>query len=108
MDLNSGWLITGARVTLIPITENVIKAVNSMAEEQGIKGLKITNKRGIIYHPADQLAGVDHDPNIDPDYNKELDKDYSDTVDDTAHTEPETDIGLDEEYDRINQEEIND
>ena len=38
-----------------------------MAEEQGIKGLKIKNKRGIIYHPADWFAGVDHDPNINPD-----------------------------------------
>ena len=67
IDLNSGRLITRARVTLIPITENVIKAVNAMAEEQGIKDLKITNKRGIIYYPADQFAGVDHGPNIDPD-----------------------------------------
>ena len=74
MDLNSGRLITRARVTLIPITENVIKAVNAMSEDQGIKGLKITNKRGIIYHPADRFAGVDHDPNIDPDYEEELDE----------------------------------
>ena len=43
IDLNSGRLITCARVTLIPITENVINEVNAMAEEQGIKGLKITN-----------------------------------------------------------------
>ena len=108
MDLNSGQLITRARVTLIPITENVIKAVNAMAEDQGIKGLKITNKRGIIYHPADRFAGVDHDPNIDPNYDEELDEDYDDQDDDTAHTEPEMDIDSDEEYDQINQEEIND
>ena len=79
-----------------------------MAKEQGIKGLKTMNKLGIIYHPADQFAGVDHDPNIDPDYDKELDEDYSDTDDDTAHTKPKTDIDSDEVYDRIDQEEIND
>ena len=79
-----------------------------MAEDQGIKGLKITNKRGIIYHPADRFAGVDHDPNINPDYDKELDEDYSNMDDDTAHTKPKTDIDSDEEYDQIDQEEIND
>ena len=51
---------------------------------------------------------MDHDPNIDPDYHEELDEDYNDQDNDTAHTEPETDIDLDEEYDQIDQEEIND
>ena len=37
-----------------------------------------------------------------------MDEDYIDTDDDTAHTEPETDIESDEEYNWINQEEIND
>ena len=69
-----------------------------MAEDQGIKGLKITNKRSIIYHPADRFAGVDHDPNIDPDYDEELDEDYDDQDDDTAHTEPETDIDSDAQH----------
>ena len=109
MDLNSGKLITRARVVQIPITENIIKAVNAMAAEQGITSFKITNKRGIIYHPADRFAGVDHDPNIDPDYDEEQDDDYTDSDDETAETEPETDLELeDEDYDRIEQEEIND
>ena len=40
---------------------------------------------------------MDHDPNIDPDYNEELDEDYSNRDDDTAHTEPETDVELQNE-----------
>ena len=58
--------------------------------------LKTTNKRSIICHPADRFAGVDHDPNIDPDYDEELDEDYGNTDNDTACTEPETDIESDD------------
>ncbi|MGC9260522.1 MAG: hypothetical protein ACP5I8_10685, partial [Phycisphaerae bacterium] len=60
MDLNSGRLITRPRVVEIPITNLVIKAVEAMAEEQGIKSLKLQNRRKTIFYPADWIAGVDY------------------------------------------------
>lgn len=48
MDLNSGRLITRPKVWEVPVTQNVIKAVEAMAEEQGIKSLKLQNRRKTI------------------------------------------------------------
>jgi hypothetical protein len=42
-DLNSGRVITRARVTQIPITDVVIKAIERIAEDQGFKSLKFKN-----------------------------------------------------------------
>ena len=62
MDLNSGKMITRSRVTEIPITDRIIKAVEDMGHQQGFPktGLKLTNKLGIVYHDNDWLAGVDY------------------------------------------------
>jgi hypothetical protein len=40
-DLNSGRVITRARVTQIPINDVVIKAIKQIAEDQGFKSKKI-------------------------------------------------------------------
>jgi hypothetical protein len=45
-DLNSGRAITRARVTQIPVTEVVIKAIARIAEDQGFKTLKFKNQKG--------------------------------------------------------------
>ena len=43
MNLETGDLITRARIWEVPITSMVIKAVEEMAYKQGIKTLKITS-----------------------------------------------------------------
>ena len=63
MDLNSGRVITRRKVTEIPVTELVIKAVEQMAYNEGFKSLKFKNRRGVIFHDTDWIAGVDYDRN---------------------------------------------
>jgi hypothetical protein len=72
-DLNSGRVITRARVTQIPVTDVVIKAIKRIAEDQGFKSLKFKNQKGAIFHDADWIAGVDNDKNIqqEDDYDKD-------------------------------------
>jgi hypothetical protein len=60
MDLNSGMLITCRKVTEIPMTDTVIKAVETMAYAQGFVDLKFYNRRGEIFHDADWSEGVDY------------------------------------------------
>jgi hypothetical protein len=62
-DLNSGRVITRARVAQIPITDVVIKAIEHIAKDQGFKTLKFKNRKGTIYHNADWIAGVVYDNN---------------------------------------------
>jgi hypothetical protein len=66
-DLNSNRVITRARVTQIPVTDVVIKAIERIAEDQGFKTLKFKNRKGTIFHDADWIAGVDYDDNIPQD-----------------------------------------
>jgi hypothetical protein len=63
-DLNSNRVITRARVSQIPVTDVVIKAIEQIAEDQGFKSLKFKNRKGAIFHDADWIAGVDYDENI--------------------------------------------
>jgi hypothetical protein len=64
-DLNSGRVITRARVIQISVTDMVIKAIERIAENQGFKSLKFQNRKGAIFHNADWIAGVDYDENIE-------------------------------------------
>jgi len=82
MDLNSGRVITRPRVFEIPVTPIVIRAVEAMAEAQGIKSLKLQNRRKTIFYPADWIAGVDYyennnneEENDDADYVENEDND---------------------------------
>ena len=64
MDLNSGSVITHHRkLTEIPITTLVIKAVKTMAKCQGFKSLKFKNRHGVVFHDTDWIAGVDYEEN---------------------------------------------
>jgi hypothetical protein len=45
------------------VTQLVIDAVNKMAAKQGIKSLKVQNRRKVNFFPADWIAGVDYEPN---------------------------------------------
>ena len=103
MNLQTGKVITRNVVKEYPITDLVIKAVETMAEEQGIKTLKITGRNKIPLFPADWIAGVDYegDQNENTENNDDEDDDYQQN--------DEYDIDLEEEaYDRIDQEEIDD
>jgi len=88
MDLNSGRLITRQRVWEIPVTDVVIRAVEKMGEEQGIKSLKLQNRRRTIFYPSDWIAGVDYEnPNNENNEDEDNDIEYEppnddDTVDD--------------------------
>ena len=56
-------MITQRKVTEIPVTELVIKAVKQMAYNEGFKSLKFKNRHGVIFHDTDWIAGVDYDRN---------------------------------------------
>jgi hypothetical protein len=75
-DLNSGRVITWARVAQISITDVVIQAIKHIAEDQGVKSLKFKNRKGAIFHNVDWIAGVNYDENTqqENDNNKEYDK----------------------------------
>ncbi len=78
MDLNSGLLITCSIVHMMPVTNNVIKAVKAIAYKQGFKGLKFKNQHKDIFHDADWIAGVDYDDNKlqEDEYHPEVDQQY--------------------------------
>ena len=63
MNLVTGRETTATKVTEIPVTEHVINTVAKMAEQQGIKTLKITGRNKEYLHPAHWVAGVDYDNN---------------------------------------------
>jgi hypothetical protein len=96
-DLNLNRVIARARVSQIPVTEVVIKAI---AEDQGFKSLKFKNCKGAIFHDGDWIAGVDYDENI------QQDADNDEAYEDDENEEQDKEI--DEEYDRIDDEEIED
>jgi hypothetical protein len=101
-DLSSGRVITHARVTPIPVTDMVIKAIEQIAKDQGFKSLKFKNRKGTIYHDADWIAGVDYDEDIQQDV--EDDEAYEDDENDDRNK----DENIDDEYDRIDEEELED
>jgi hypothetical protein len=100
-DLNSGRVITRARVTQISVTDVVIKAIKHIAEDQGIKSLKFKNRKGAIFHDADWIAGVDYDENIqqEDDDNKAYDKEDNEDPDEDTE---------DDQYNQINKDEVED
>ena len=58
MDLNSGRVVTRRKVTPLPVTPSVIKAVEAMAAKQGMKSLKFKNRHGVIFiHCLDDWIG---------------------------------------------------
>ena len=61
MNLETGAVITCARVWEIPIAPLIIKAVESLGEKQGVKTLKIVGKNKQPILPVDWVAGVDYD-----------------------------------------------
>eukprot|EP00980_Cylindrotheca_fusiformis_P022776 scaffold9742_cov52-Cylindrotheca_fusiformis.AAC.1 len=87
MDLSTGRVIVRPKVIEVPVTQTVINRVEKMAEDQGYKSLKFSdrNKRTTmeIFPDADQIAGVygDENENEDDDYFDEEKDENSDEED---------------------------
>ena len=101
MDLNTGRVITCRKVTEIPVTDVVIKAMEAMAHNQGFKNLKFKNRHGVIFHDADWLAGVDYEDEDEDEREENADEDEE------YENSEEQDIEL-EEAENIDPGEIDD
>ena len=75
MNLETGLVNKVVKVTKMQITDHVIKAVNALAEEQGIKSLKIESKNKVPIMPADWIAGVDTEEAQEENEANEVDED---------------------------------
>ena len=91
LDLATKRVITRRKVTHIPIAPTIIQAVENMAAQDGMTGLKMRTHTGNILYDSSWITGVDYDEDED-------DLDYE--------TEEEEDIEEEEEYDEIDPEEI--
>ena len=105
MNLATGRQTTATKVTELPVTEHVIKAVAKMAEEQGVKTLKITGRNKQFLHPAHWVAGVDYDNNNENQSENE-DENEEDYVPDKENYPEDDDMVEEAYYDRIDQAEI--
>ena len=65
MSLETRELITRAQIWEVPITSMVIRAIEELTYNQGIKSLKITGKNKVPLLPANWVAGVDHNEDIE-------------------------------------------
>ena len=65
MALNTGLLLSTSKVTKLPITDVVVKAVENLAYSQGFKSLKFQNRRGEPIYDVSLIAGVDYEANLD-------------------------------------------
>ena len=75
MDINSGRIKKPMHVWELPVTDLVINAVETMAENQGIKSLKMSNRNKNNIYPADWIAGVDYEHQNDEQEDSD-DRDY--------------------------------
>jgi hypothetical protein len=107
MNLATGLAIVRPRIWPIPVTKLVIRSVERMADEQGIKSLKIQNRNLSKLYPVDWIAGVDYDKDA-------MDSDPPPSMWDITPYEEKLDTDLDAElddedfYDPIEQDEIDD
>ena len=61
MNLTTGHTITRRKVTPVPMTQQVIDTIESMAKTQGMKGLRLRTKTGEVLYDSSWLAGVDYE-----------------------------------------------
>ena len=59
MNLRTGLMITRNKIHERPLTDLVIRAIETMADQQGIKTLKLTGRNKTQLYPADWIAGVE-------------------------------------------------
>ena len=66
-DLSTQRIIERRRMTVLPITPTIIKAVEDIATQQNQKGLRIKTKRGLTIYDSTWTAGVDYESDEDED-----------------------------------------
>jgi hypothetical protein len=70
-------MITRNKIHERPLTNLVVRAIETMAEEQGIMTLKLTGQNKTQLYPADWIAGVKYeDENENTIEDEENDDDY--------------------------------
>ena len=107
MDLATGRVITRSRVTVVPISDGVIRAVERMAARDGILTLKILDRNKKVLNPNVWFAGVGPQ-------NEYENENESDDEDDEEYSEPSVghsktrhqDDDLDSRYESIDQDEL--
>ena len=104
MNLSTGREFTRHKVTECPVTDMVIKAVETAAEKQGHKSLKFYNRHKIELHPADWIAGVDYETHNNNDSDDE-DEDYI-PADESSNVSIKSDFDDEDNYDPVEQHEI--
>ena len=105
MNLATRRQTTATKVVELPMTEHIIKAVEKMAEEQGIKSLKITGHNKQLLHLAHWVAGVDYDNNNENQAKNDEENDEDFIPEEEIY--PEDDDMVEEDcYNRIDQAEI--
>ena len=94
MHLATGRLLSRPHVRVLPVTQDVITAVEAMAEADEMQQLRITTKTGQVLYDSSWLAGVhydnpdhaEHGEGHDP-YEDEEDNDNEENDDDQVHDE---------------------
>ena len=94
-DLKTRKVITRPKVTAIPVTDTVIKAVEALAERDGVESFKFLDRNKV---------NIDHDSFI-AGAQEENDRDYHDEDYEDVEQEEDEDLQYDEE---ITEEEIED
>jgi hypothetical protein len=98
MDLNRGKQITQNIIHEIPVTNVVIKAVETMAYyAQGFASLKFKNRHGVIFHDVNWIAGKDYN-----------DHDETNDNDDDEYQQEAADDENEDKTKQIDQEEVDD
>ena len=117
MDLTTGRVLTRSPVWDLPITQLIINKVEQMGEDQGMKSLKLQGRHKTYFYPADWIAGVDYQ-NENENYNDDDENNYNTNTNnnendnesyenESEENENEEDDELeDDNYDRIEQAEI--
>jgi hypothetical protein len=82
MDLHTGARFKTRKVTVLPITQVVIDAVNKLGKRYGQVGLKFDNRFGVIMQDADQITGVVDEYQFQEDH-----KDNSEDEEDSDHND---------------------
>jgi hypothetical protein len=102
MNIHTGRLVHRTQFDVLPVTQLVIDAVENLAYMEGVKSFKIRGRNKKPIFPADWIAGVDYDEELEYVQDDEYEND-SNTSDDEEY-----DNDLDDEryYDRVDPEEM--
>ena len=98
-DLSTQKIINRRRLTAMPITPTVIKAVEDIADAEKQKGLRIKTKKGRTLYDSSWTAGVDYDEEEEDDEDEDSDYEYDSDDSQCSTTDKETDTDSDSDDD---------